>query len=230
MGINHGNCYEINTYKGNELNMIFQLTYGNLGAVKSISNGKDGGIDVNIETPKGLLCIQCKSGRKQTGVSLIREFNTACKLAKGKGWFISLANYSRDAVKLADELNIKLLDYSDMCAAARKNGSNFIYFENNDFVPVMSRSKENKVFTISFVYSGLANSGAANAIAVDSSEPYRISSKKKLHVVVNGGPHKITITDGGKKAQTIDINVKEDTDYRVSFIPIKGYRLESDPL
>ncbi len=226
MGYNKGNCYEIDTYKGNELHVVFQLAYGDLGAVSFTSNGPDGGIDVHIETLKGLLCIQCKSGKEKTNVSSIREFNTSCKLAKGKGWYISMGNYTRDAVELADKLHIKLLDYSDMCAAARAKNFNFVYFETGGFVPLMSRSEKNRVYTISFIFTGLTNVAASNKVAIDASSFHRISSKEKLRVVVNGGRHKVILSDRTKKTEEFIIDVKGDTDYRVSVGAIKGFKLE----
>ena len=58
------------------------------------------------------------------------------------------------------------------------------------------------------------------------SRSYRISSKEKLRVVVNGGRHKVILSDRTKKKEKFFIDVKGDTDYRVSVGAIKGFKLE----
>lgn len=226
MGYNNGNCFEVDTYAGNELNWLCKSVYDNLGRIVESSWGKDGGVDLTIKKYRGILCIQCKSGKNQVGTPEIRDFNTACQLKGGEGWMISIGGYSRDAIRLAEDLGIDLLDYSDLCADAKKANMKLLYFGKDGFYPVMYNPSRNNVFVIGFVFEGLANSKAGTTISIDGSRDHALRSNQMMMVTMLGGMHTLRIRNRSGEQKDVDLNILDDVDIHISYKVLSGYVLE----
>lgn len=214
MGYNNGNCYEVQSYFGMELDELCRNLYGRLmiGTVNRGTRGRDGGRDAAIRSPDGApVYIQCKSGKKSASISDMREFVTVCNLDGAEGMFISLSGFSPEAIKLAAQVGIALLDYGELCRDAAEAGMGFYYIRYDEW-PNVDYPEENGVCNVSVRFAGLSGSAAATRISVDCSDFHKICSKHSLNISMKKGRHRIRIRNNVGYDDHFDLNIQGDID------------------
>ena len=184
--------------------------YKGCKSVKTNSS-KDGGYDIVLTDAKGNeTFVECKTESKPIGVKHIREFDSVCFRNKVKGIYISKSGFSRDAVNLAEEVKIKLMDFGDICRLGDDIGTNVYHFAVEP--PRMLDGKDIHSVKMVFDIAGPANFD----VRVDGFEEYYECSKKSpLTITMHDGKHTLYFKSKGYKEVSLDVDLTDDVNVYV---------------
>ena len=144
------------------------------------------------------------------GVKHIREFDSVCFRNKVKGIYISKSGFSRDAVNLAEEVKIKLMDFGDICRLGDDVGTNVYHFAVEP--PRMLDGKDIHSVKMVFDIAGPANFD----VRVDGFEEYYECSKKSpLTITMHDGKHTLYFKSKGYKEVSLDVDLTDDVNVYV---------------